>query len=384
MRRVPALVTAAALAAGGCAALLSLDEVTYVGGARDADGTDDAAPRPDASGEPDAGRDGGGDGAPCTADPRTDPRNCGACNRDCLGGTCIDGGCQPFELARGLSAPGELAVDDTYVYWEVDAPTPGNRNVLRCHRSGCTVGEPAIVAQDVPPVQTLATAAGSLVLQTQSPTQARVDVCDPSNCLPTTRVIDTSDAAVGFTRAHVTEGHFYWGRALGGEIRRAPLDGGPPEQAAVPGCWLVTVGTTASDVLWICQSSRVVRRCTLPCATDGGSPYFDAGNAVVSFERSGSFVVLAGGGSIWLLEEPDAGPAAARVLVASGAGDARLVGDRAIYAYDPDRSVETCQLPACASRAKIVRDVNARRLAADARAVFWTDRDAGIVMGVAR
>lgn len=56
----------------------------------------------------------------CTASTlSTDPKNCGACGHDCLGGTCTAGRCQPVKLATdpmtGLTA--NVLVDATHVYW---------------------------------------------------------------------------------------------------------------------------------------------------------------------------------------------------------------------------------------------------------------------------
>jgi hypothetical protein len=48
-----------------------------------------------------------------------DPRNCGSCGHDCLGGDCAGGACQPIVLARDLDAGTlqAIAIDDTSVYW---------------------------------------------------------------------------------------------------------------------------------------------------------------------------------------------------------------------------------------------------------------------------
>jgi hypothetical protein len=44
-----------------------------------------------------------------------DPHNCGRSGHDCQGGKCLNGACQPLELAPGLAH--WLAVDATSVYW---------------------------------------------------------------------------------------------------------------------------------------------------------------------------------------------------------------------------------------------------------------------------
>ena len=42
---------------------------------------------------------GGADGSSCSALTASDPRNCGACGHDCMGGMCEGGECRPFKLA---------------------------------------------------------------------------------------------------------------------------------------------------------------------------------------------------------------------------------------------------------------------------------------------
>jgi len=56
-------------------------------------------------------------GSACVA-LETDPKNCGKCGHDCLGGTCASGVCQPFQLATGLTiASTQLTLIGPYLYW---------------------------------------------------------------------------------------------------------------------------------------------------------------------------------------------------------------------------------------------------------------------------
>ncbi len=53
----------------------------------------------------------------CETQLFADPKNCGACGRDCAGGGCTNGLCQPVTLASNQSYPQALAVDLSTVYW---------------------------------------------------------------------------------------------------------------------------------------------------------------------------------------------------------------------------------------------------------------------------
>jgi hypothetical protein len=47
----------------------------------------------------------------------SDPKNCGGCGRDCAGGGCTNGQCQPITLATGQSYPQTIVLDQSTVYW---------------------------------------------------------------------------------------------------------------------------------------------------------------------------------------------------------------------------------------------------------------------------
>jgi hypothetical protein len=66
-----------------------------------------------------------------------DPKHCGRCGHDCLGGECTEGKCQPYEIAYGQHLPQKLAVDATHVYW-IDH-TDGVGSVRRVAKRGGTV-----------------------------------------------------------------------------------------------------------------------------------------------------------------------------------------------------------------------------------------------------
>jgi hypothetical protein len=57
-----------------------------------------------------------GDVATCVANFSIDTKNCGRCGRDCLGGACTDGECQPFVFLSQVDAR-EVAQDYEHVFW---------------------------------------------------------------------------------------------------------------------------------------------------------------------------------------------------------------------------------------------------------------------------
>jgi hypothetical protein len=54
-------------------------------------------------------------------DLTSDGKNCGACGRDCLGGTCASGQCQPLLIARYLGQPATISLGADAVYVMIDS-----------------------------------------------------------------------------------------------------------------------------------------------------------------------------------------------------------------------------------------------------------------------
>jgi hypothetical protein len=141
---VAAVAVSSALFA--CSAILGLDDTNVVPGyQRDAsaasDATSDAKDASDATAFADADADAG---PACDADLTTDPKNCGSCGHDCLGGTCVAAKCQPIVLLDGVQyKPTGLAVDDTSVFVMED----NTQSILRVGKDG-DAGVATVVANE--------------------------------------------------------------------------------------------------------------------------------------------------------------------------------------------------------------------------------------------
>lgn len=119
-------------------------------------GIEDATPR-DGGLSGDASCDGAGCVASCAAATLTDPKNCGRCDHDCLGGRCEDGTCTPgvlLEATRltpsGRSFTGDVRLAEGKVLW---TDRENLSTFLRaCALEHCEPQDLAVQLARVPPV----------------------------------------------------------------------------------------------------------------------------------------------------------------------------------------------------------------------------------------
>ena len=110
----------------GCAGLIGVPDLTFDEDAGQGGGgsvTEDGSITGDGSVTGDGGPIG-----PCDESTlATDPKNCGRCGHDCLGGACTAGKCESVVVRGGLENPTDLALDAANVYVTVR----GSGTVLR-------------------------------------------------------------------------------------------------------------------------------------------------------------------------------------------------------------------------------------------------------------
>ena len=70
------------------------------------------------------------------SDVTSDSNHCGRCNHSCLGGACISGMCSPIVLATGQGAPTAIAVGAADVYWVNQTQPSSGGGVFRAPKNG--------------------------------------------------------------------------------------------------------------------------------------------------------------------------------------------------------------------------------------------------------
>ncbi len=126
----------------GCNALLGIEGAETAVPGEDASTVDgsvapDGAPLP-----PDGAVLADADPGPCV-DVASNPRHCGACGRDCLGGVCVSGQCQLVVVSNEEGRPTAIASDGEHVYWT----NPALGDVRRAN----VAGGPVEIVFDGPP-----------------------------------------------------------------------------------------------------------------------------------------------------------------------------------------------------------------------------------------
>ena len=112
--RVLAVLSACAVASLlACNAIIGTRDLAYDA---DAAGGDEHDAGNDASKSGDSSSPDGGSACP-GADLTMNPKNCGACGHDCMGGACTASKCQPVKLFGGAVAAYGIAVDATNLYF---------------------------------------------------------------------------------------------------------------------------------------------------------------------------------------------------------------------------------------------------------------------------
>jgi hypothetical protein len=286
----------------GCPSLsaISVGGVPEAGiGAREAgpDRAVDVAPREART--PDAPRD----EKACTDDPESDPKNCGRCSHDCMGGACEGGVCQPYPILSGVIASG-IAVTNGTVYL-----TTAAGNVEKCNADDClaTLAELA-TDQEIPEAITTDTSsvywtnAGFIV---DGGNAGSIVTCGLAGCpggVPTVLAPMEDDPQ----SIVVSSSAVYWTNTYGGIVRSYTIGGSahPPTTLTTDPTTLSGVAIDATSIYWTESGLGNIMKCPLAgcvtpttLASGQGSPaelvvandtvFWPTGAAIMSCPTSG-------------------------------------------------------------------------------------------------
>lgn len=261
-------------------------------------------------------------------DTSSDPKNCGVCGHDCLGGECKAGACTPTVVLEaralepaGVEFYGTIAIDDGTVVWrDVDR---SNAIALRhCAAAGCVPTRAAQQFTELPllargrlyyqsdkqllmqpldggPPKLLFTGPESWELSGVDRATATVffdvDVdsarelraCTADGCAIPRVVYRRNREGGSISYAAVSDGELYMAEGSDGSLVRCPSTGCMPDAATAVGT-VFRPNVAKSAVVAVKGSYNIIHSCTLPACADDHVVYtepFDV--AVEGLETDG-------------------------------------------------------------------------------------------------
>lgn len=346
------------------------------------------APPPDTSVGCDAGQ------TMCNSvcvDTHSDGANCGACNHDCLGGTCSNSACQAVRIAFGQSTPWDLAVDGTSLYFTNN----GDGTVKKCATSGCG-SAPATLASSQTLPQRI-TFDGTYVYWTDQGTGgangAVRRVLKNGTGLATLVSGETLPEGVAVDAAHV----FWAMRTSSGGLRVAAIGGGSGSTIAAQDTPTSVVSDGASTFFASAGSTGTVKRCAVSGATCSSVvPLFSNADGVFGLGVDAThvyFATLTAAGGVYAASKADgsgqqllAGAQPWPVRLATDGVDVVWLNRGASLGASADGSVMRCAVGGCAGTPATVASgqFDPHGVAIDAKAIYWANAGDGTIWKVAR
>jgi hypothetical protein len=303
----------------GCAAILGLGDPTpLVEPGEDGD-------QPDAA----AGRDGEAGTSVCT-DTSSDPKNCGRCGHDCLGGACSGGHCAPVELARSGSF---LAASEAGWFWGEKSGA-----IYACPAGKCRGPNDirALVEKGAPNLSWIA--AGPRFLYLSTPSLGR---CPVTGCVSLEPVWDESPSSIIVDEPSSTFFYTQYAespRASGFYRCSIALPPGHPDCTKLaPRLNGIGLFLHRDDLIW---TDRYPYACYVMACNENGCAE------------------------------------TARTLLETCTGDVVGSGSRLVFSDEAGRTLRACDLPDCKDqRGVTVAPSKISALAADDRRIYWFEED---------
>lgn len=311
----------------------------------------------------------------CEVDLATDPKSCGKCGHDCLGGTCAGSLCQPVVLASGQGSPYALTIDGTNVYWT----TAFNGAVRLCAKGGCNNTPTTLATNQQYPYYGIAVD-GTNVYWTNY-TAGQIQKCAISGCSgnPTTLVSGQANAA-GLA---VDSTSVYWSiYANGGPIQKCATGGcsNTPTTLASGQNFAYQVAVDATNVYW---TGGTLRKCAVGgCSNTPTTLLNNIGWGGIALDSSNVYVTGNG-----ILKCAIAGCSMNPTTLATGFAFGIAVDTADAYWASPSSgTVSRCAVGGCNSNPTLLAFAQGtpEGIAVDATAIYWTNYNQGTVVKLAK
>lgn len=156
-------------------------------------------------------------------DPPTDAESCGASAVDCLGGACVDGACGVARVAQNPGGTaGEIAVDDSHVYWVSNHAT---HEVYRAPKGG---GSPESFTESTDTIGSVVAVGDDVYWSTVGLIMRAPKACEKPDCASLVAT-GPEDPADMFSDGQAP----YW--LDGGTLLRLPAGASRPQTVGSPG-----------------------------------------------------------------------------------------------------------------------------------------------------
>jgi hypothetical protein len=376
---------AVTLAASIAAALLgcpSLRSIGVTGGDAGDEGIVEAARADARSDARDA--DGAKEAHACTPDAASDPRNCGRCGHDCMGGACEGGVCQAYVLATDPAGTYGVAVNGGVVYF-----TSIDGTVQKCTADDCAMtltqmtsgqGTPRAITTDSTSVywanEGFIVEAGFL---------GGIATCGLAGCPKGTAMVLAS-AEVAPIDVAVNTNAVFWTDEYGKLVRSCSIGGcgNMPTTLATDPTNLSGVAIDATSIYWAETQLGNIIQCPLGGCTSfvplaSFTPYqftkLDIANDTVFWSTDGEILSCA-----------TSGCGGTPQVFATGQANAYAVAHDATNLYwtlfDASGSVLSCPLAGCSTPTVLATmQIQPTSVAVDDISVYWAN-SGGTVMRV--
>ncbi len=370
-------------------------------------GTGDAgdAAQPEAAGAPENSENGGAAGdtaAPaneagaageggalepaCTAniDLNSDPKNCGSCGHDCLGGECTSGSCAPIKLATDQGRLFTVAVDDQFIYWGGD-----NAAIAKTRLDGSGMAK-TLVPKGASEFSYFWALASDQVFWSNDWHDTGLRGCMLPDCSGGPQTMVSSPSYVRAMAFDSKNKHLYWAQDDDGIWHRSVDGVNAASFLSLTNVWVTAMATDSAFLYWseYDRTTKLTAIKKTPVGSIDVRPLAVglAGIEDISVQGDTLYVIEDSGPNteIRTIPLPNGVGATPPRPIGSGAAQLKLVTDASGLYWPAGESIETCPLSGCGDAPKsLAAAEKAWGITTDAKAVYWVT-ETGSVMKVAK